>query len=256
MSHALEVLSQSCVRKIHVIGRRGPVQAAFTPAVVKEFGELANCDPVIDPKYLELNHSSQIELDDPQFPTRKKNFEILQKYSHLETPAKNKKLIFHFLKSPIAVKGTGKVEKLVLESNHLTGEPGKQIVSGRGHMEEIDCGIMFRSVGYWGVPIAGLPFNKKNGVFTNVAGRLIDNGKVMPGHYAVGWIKRGPSGVIGTNKPDSEETVNNILEDIKDLKSCEAPQRQQFEEFLKEKKIRYVNYKDWERIDAAEIKRG
>ncbi len=255
-SHALEVLSLSHVKEIHVIGRRGPVQAAFTPAVIREFGELVDCDVVMDPKYLEINASSQEELEDIEFPSRKKNFEILKKYSSLKGAGKSKKLIFHFLKSPIAVEGAGRLEKLVLEQNQLIGKAGHQSVRGVGQMEEIDCGIMFRSVGYWGVPIKGLPFDREEGIFPNQAGRLVDNGKVLPGLYAVGWIKRGATGIIGTNKPDSEETVNNLLVDITNLKGCECPSRGQLEEFLKEKKIRFVNYQDWEKINAAEIKRG
>ncbi len=255
-SHALEVLSLSRVKEIHVIGRRGPVQAAFTPAVIREFADLADCDVVMDPKYLEINSSSQQELEDIEFPTRKKNFEILRKYSNLKNTGKAKNLIFHFLKSPIAVEGAGRLEKLVLEQNQLIGKAGHQSVRGLGNLEEIECGIMFRSVGYWGVPIKGLPFDREEGIFPNQAGRLVDNGKVLLGMYAVGWIKRGATGIIGTNKPDSEETVNNLLADIKNLKGCEYPHQEQFEEFLKQKKIRFVNYQDWEKINAAEIKRG
>ncbi len=255
-SHALEVLSMSQVKEIHVIGRRGPVQAAFTPTVIKEFLELSDCDVVLDHGYLQLNSSSQTELDDIEFPARKKNLEILKKFSNLKILGKSKKLIFHFLKSPIAVEGSGRLEKLILEHNHLTGEPGHQIVRGISQMDEIDCGIMFRSVGYWGVPLKGLPFNRKDGIFPNHGGRLIDNGKTLPGLYAVGWIKRGATGIIGTNKPDSEETVANLLADIENFKACEFPIRQEIEEFLRQKKIRFVNYQDWEKINAAEIKRG
>ncbi len=256
-SHALEVLSLSQIREIHVIGRRGPVQAAFTPQVIKEFGELTDCNVNIESQYFKLNEASQSELSNPEFPNRKKNFEILQKYSLNTTKSsKNKSIIFHFLKSPVAIKGSGCLEKLVLERNLLTGHAGQQVVRGTTHMEELECGIMFRSVGYWGVPLEGIPFNKKDGVFPNANGRLTENGKIIPGLYAVGWIKRGPTGVIGTNKLDSVETVNNILADVGTLKNCECPSRLQMQEFLNNKNIRYVNYQDWQKIDSAEIKRG
>lgn len=254
--HALDVLGQSKVKEIHIIGRRGPVQSAFTPAEIKEFHELATATPVVKAEDLKLNEASQKELDNIKHPVRKKNFEILQKFAAATETPKEKKIVFHFLKSPVEIKGNGKVEKLVLEKNALSGEAEHQNAVGTKVFEELACGNIFRSVGYRGVEITGVPFDNKKGTFANQEGRLIADGKVVSGLYASGWIKRGPTGIIGTNKADSEETVHHLLADIAQLTPCEFPQRASLEEFLKKKSIRYINYQDWQKINSVEIERG
>lgn len=255
-THALEVLSQSKIKEVHLIGRRGPVQAAFTPPEIKEFGELAHCDPVVDPAYLNINPESQAELDDTNHPIARKNFEILKVYATRSDITKPKKFIIHFYKSPKKLKGNGKVEQLVLEKNKLNGPAGKQQATGTGEFEEMRCGIFFRSVGYRGVPINGVPFDDKKGIFPNVEGRITDNGQNVIGLYCAGWIKRGPLGVIGTNKADSEATVKNLLEDVPDLRPCESPDSQAAYDFIKMKGIKVVDFAGWKKIDAAEISRG
>jgi ferredoxin--NADP+ reductase len=123
-------------------------------------------------------------------------------------------------------------------------------------MEDLSCGIFFRSVGYRGIPIPGVPFHEKGGIFPNQGGRITDQGAVVSGLYAVGWIKRGPSGVIGTNKSDSEETVRTLLGDVSQLKPCQRRTQGAVKEFLNRKGIRFVTFDDWKRIDAAEIEQG
>jgi len=253
---ALDVLGQSKIKEIHIVGRRGPIQSAFTPAEIKEFHELNHATPVVNPQDLVLNEASQKELTDIHHPVRKKNFEILQKYSAATETTKERKIIFHFLKSPVAVKGNGKVEKIVLEKNVLSGDPEKQSAKGTGTFEELACGNIFRSVGYRGVKIPGVPFEDKKGIFPNQEGRIVDNGKVICGWYTSGWIKRGPSGIIGTNKPDSDETVHHLLTDVPHLKACPSPERESVKQFLAQKNVRFVTYADWKMIDAAEVKRG
>lgn len=254
--HALDVLAASKIRKVYVIGRRGPVQAAFTPPEIREFGELADCGPVVDPKDLEMNPESETELNDPNQLIHKKNFEILKQYALFPASSKNKQIIIQFFKSPKELKGNDKLEKVVLEKNTLTGPAGKQQAVGTGQVQELACGILFRSVGYRGIPIPGVPFDEKRGIFQNDGGRVTESGKAVPGLYAVGWIKRGPSGVIGTNKPDSLDTVQKLLTDLPNLKPCPKPDRPAVINFLKNKKIRLVNFQDWEKIDTAEIERG
>ena len=258
--HALEALSKSKIKMVYLVGRRGPVQAAFTPPEIKEFGELLHCDAIVDPQDLQINPESQIELDDPNSPIRKKNFDILKEYAarpkEKETANKTKKFIIQFFKGPKELKGNGRVEKVVLEKNRLTGAAGAQQAIGTGETEEIPCGMFFRSVGYRGVPIAGVPFDEKKGIFPNVAGRLTDNGKVVVGLYSVGWIKRGPSGVIGTNKPDSVATVQNLFSDAPNLIPCSTPDTQVLVNFLKSQNVQVVSFADWKKIDAAEILRG
>ena len=118
------------------------------------------------------------------------------------------------------------------------------------------CGILFRSVGYRGVPIPGVPFEEKRGTFPNISGRITNNGSVVPGLYAAGWIKRGPSGVIGTNKPDSVETAQNLVADAAKLQPCPQPNTQAVLDFLRGKGVKVVTFADWKKIDAAEIANG
>ncbi len=255
--HALDVLAESRVKEIHMIGRRGPVQAAFTPTEIREMGELVDCDPVVDPKDLEVSEVSQAELDDSKNAQRKKNFEILQEYASRGKEEKTKKFICHFLKSPIELIGDGKIEKIILEKNLLEGEANKQKARGIGEKKELACGLCFRSVGYRGLPIEGIPFHEQWGSILHEEGRVInENGKIVSGFYTAGWIKRGPSGVVGTNKPDSEETVKHLLEDMDKLTPCETPDTQAVLEFLKQKNIRVINFEDWKKINAAEIEAG
>ncbi len=254
--HALEVLAESKIREVHLIGRRGPVQAAFTPPEIKEFGELQDCDPVLDPAYLNINPESQSELDDPNNAVRRRNWEILKEFASRPAPAKRKRFVIHFFKGPKELKGEGRVEKVILEKNKLTGPPGGQQAVGTGELEELACGIFFRSVGYRGVSIPGVPFDGKKGVFPNAGGRIMENSQPVAGLYAAGWIKRGPSGVIGTNKPDSVETVQNLFADLPNLKPCATPDSQEVLTLLKNRGVKVVSFIDWRKIDAAEIERG
>lgn len=255
-AHALEALSKSRIREVHVIGRRGPAQAAFTPPEIKEMGELADCDVIIDPAEIKLNPESEAEINDPNFAPKRKNYDILSEYAQRKPAGKRKKLYVHFLKSPKELKGGTRVEKIVLAKNKLTGPTGNQKAENTGEFVELNCGLVFRSVGYRGVPIVGVPFDEKRGVFPHQAGRIMDNGKVVAGLYASGWIKRGPSGVIGTNKPDSVETVQSLIEDLPKLVPCALPDTQKILALLKGKGIKVVTFDDWKRIDAAEVANG
>ena len=253
--HALDALAKSNIKEIHMIGRRGPVQAAFTPVEIREFGELTDCDPVVKAEDLEVSEISQTELDDPNNAQRR-NFDILKTLAAKEPAGKSKKFFVHFLQSPVELIGTDKLEKVVLETNALSGEVNKQKARGTGEKTEMKCDIFFRSVGYRGIPIEGVPFHEKWGIFPNNEGRMTDNDQVVPGLYTAGWIKRGPSGVIGTNKPDSEETVAKLLEDIDKLSPCEQPDTKAVLDLLDQKGVRVVSFPDWQKIDASEIERG
>ena len=133
---------------------------------------------------------------------------------------------------------------------------GQQKVRSTGVREEFPCGIFFRSIGYRGVPIKGLPFQEQSGIIPNFQGRVTDSEQIYTGLYVAGWIKRGPTGIIGTNKPDAEETAKNLIEDIPELKPCEIPDTNSLKELLSRKEVRVVSFEDWKKIDAAEIKRG
>jgi len=254
--HALDALAASKVKEIYLIGRRGPVQAAFTQPEIKEIGELAECDPVIDPRDLVLNEESSLELADPDNQHSQKNFAILKEFSERPAPSKRKRYHIRFFLSPVEILGQGKVQRIILEKNELTGFAFKQSARGTGVREELDCGLVFRSVGYRGIAIPGVPFDDKRGVFPNEDGRVLSNGSAAPGIYAAGWIKRGPSGVIGTNKPDSQATVETLLADAPKLPPCPVPNTQAVLDLLKNRGIRVVSFADWQVIDSAEIERG
>ncbi len=254
--NALDVLAESRIKEVHVYGRRGPVQASFTAPEIREMGDLADCYPVVDPQDLQLNESSAKELDMAENAWRRKNYEIMQQFLKIDPQGRKRKFVLHFGRSPVEILGKGRVQKAKFEINKLTGEPNQQKVRGMGQFEEIDCGVFFRSVGYAGLPIKGLPFSVQAGVVPNQAGRVMDSEQIFTGWYVSGWIKRGATGVIGTNKPDAQETVKCLLEDIDHLNPCENPSTDELIKFLKNREVIAVTFQDWKKIDAAEIERG
>jgi len=255
-SHALEALAESKVKEIYLVGRRGPVQAKFTPAEIREIGELPNCSVVLEPNALALDPASQAELNDPDNKQAQKNMEILRDFANRTLIMSRRRYHILFYRSPIEIQGEGHVERVILEKNRLEGEPFQLRAVGTGETEVLPCGLIFRSVGYRGVPIPGLPFDERNGVCPNQGGRVADGGTAVPGLYVAGWIKRGPSGVIGTNKPCSVETVNALLEDVPHLAPCEVPDTGALHELLRSRGIHAVSFDDWRAIDAAEQARG
>jgi ferredoxin--NADP+ reductase len=254
--YAVEALARSGIERIYVVGRRGPVQAKFTPPEIKEIGELADCDPVVKAEDLVLNQASQIELDAPESNHERKNFEVMREFSQRGAPTKRKRYHLEFLLGPVALRGDGRVQQIVLAKNRLAGDPFNQWAEPTGEEIVLDCDLVFRSVGYRGVAIPGVPFDQKKGIFPNREGRILDGDKVVPGMYAAGWIKRGPSGIIGTNKPDSQATVDVMLQDLGTLTPCATPDSQAVRTLLRERKVRVVDFADWQRIDAAEVERG
>jgi len=257
-AHALEALAESKVREVHMVGRRGPVQAAFTSKEIRELGELGDCALHFnDQADFDLGPCCQAELDQAGNTDAQRNWKALGELRE-EGPASgcSKRIVVHFFRSPKELSGNGRVQRLTLEKNRLAGEAGDQWAEGTGETVEMDCGLFFRSVGYRGVPIEGLPFDDRRGVFPNQGGRITADGAVAPGLYAAGWIKRGPSGVIGTNKPDSTETAKNLLADLDGLAGCAVPDTDALLAQLRDRGVRPISYEDWRAIDAAEVARG
>jgi ferredoxin--NADP+ reductase len=259
--HAIEQLAESGVEEIVVLGRRGPAQAAFTNPEVRELGELTDADIVIDPAEVELDDASRayVESEDCD-PTNRRNVEIFTEFANREAEGKPKRLVMRFCCSPIEIKGDGKVESIVIGHNELVDD-GSGRISARdtGEREELECGLVLRSIGYLGTGLEGIPFDASRGLIPNESGRVVDpdSGEPVAGHYAVGWIKRGPSGVIGTNKKDANETFETILED---LAAGAIPNRvepvQSIAELLDERGGNHITYMGWQAIDAAEVGAG
>lgn len=251
--HALDALAESKIKDIYIIGRRGAAQAAYTTPELKEMGELEACDPVVGAQEIALDPLSQQELSDRNV---QRNIEILTAYNQRGAGSKQRRIHFRFLLSPTEIKGNGRVESIVLEKNRLEGEPFSLKARGTGELEEIPTGLVFRSIGYKGIPMPGVPFDEKRGVFPNQLGRILDGDAPATGLYCAGWIKRGPSGIIGTNKPDSVETVEQLLADREKLTPCVEPSSAAVEALLKSRQVRIVDTVCWRKIDAAEIAAG
>src|SRR6266516_3105754 len=259
--HAIEALGASKVREIVVLGRRGPAQAAFTNPEVRELGEMKDADVDVDPAEIELDDLSRAYLasDEADITTRK-NVEIFTEFSQRQPEGKRRRIVVRFLRSPVEIQGEGRVGRLIVARNELyRDESGAIRPRDTGERETIECGLVFRSIGYKGVGLDGIPFDERRCVIPNEGGRVTDpeSGEQVAGHYAVGWIKRGPSGVIGTNKKDAQETVANLLSDLHAGRMFpEAADPAAVESWLVERVPDHVTYSGWEAIDRAEQDRG
>ncbi len=259
--HAIEMLDRKEIREIVVLGRRGPVQAAFTNPEIKELGEMEGADVVVDPSDVELDPASAAYLESEEADkTTRVNVETLREFSQRTPEGEQQRIVLRFLASPVEIQGDGKVEKIVIGRNELVEEGGTLRAKDTGEREELECGLVLRSVGYTGIPIEGVPFDQSRGLILNEGGRVLDSHDAghKIGHYAAGWIKRGPSGVIGTNKKDALETVQHLLADVESqtLLNPATPEPSAVEELLSERNIRYVSFEDWQAIDEAEVGRG
>lgn len=259
--HAIEALGRSAIREIVVLGRRGPAQAAFTNPEIKELGEMEGADVVVDPAEVELDAASAAYLESEEADkTTRVNVEILREFAQRRPAGKRKRIVLRFLASPVELKGDGKVERVVIGRNELVEESGTLRPRDTSEREELECGLVLRSVGYRGIPIEGVPFDERRGLILNEGGRVLDSHDAghKVGHYAAGWIKRGPSGVIGTNKKDALETVDHLLADVAAQKLLDPgrPEPGAVEELLSERGTRFVSFEDWQAIDQAEVGRG
>ncbi len=260
--YAIAALGESRVKEVSILGRRGPVQAAFTTVEVKELGELPGADVCVRPEEVVIDEVSAAELAAARAATRAK-VEIVQEFSRRTATGKPRRLHIRFLVSPVAVlgDGSGRVAGLRLVKNRLVrNAAGAVVTEPTGEMEEMSVGLVFRSVGYRGVPLPDVPFDERSGLVPNVKGRVLDpaTGAPLPGHYATGWIKRGPTGVIGNNKADSVETVNALLEDAAagTLPVPAQPEPVRFEALVRERQPAFVSFADWQRLDQIEVERG
>jgi ferredoxin/flavodoxin---NADP+ reductase len=253
--HALESLQPRGVEEVIVIGRRGPLQTAFTTLELRELADLENVDVVVDPADFE-----NISEDDAAAVSKvcKQNIKVLKGYVGREPRPGHRRIVFRFLTSPIEIAGDERVDKIVLGTNELVSDDnGRVVAKDTGAREEVPVQLVVRSVGYRGVPTPGLPFDEKSGTIPNTQGR-VDGSR---NEYVVGWIKRGPSGVIGTNKKDSQETIDTLIADlsgaaVSELADFGADHADKLAEWLASRQPKLVTDAHWKLIDEHERSAG
>jgi ferredoxin--NADP+ reductase len=260
---AFEALRHSRVKEVYLLGRRGPAQAAFTNPEIKELGELEGADVVVDPREVELDPLSRAALAQAPDRATTKKVEILQAYAGRGPSGKPRRLTIRFLVSPLELVGdaAGAVTAVKLVRNELYQTPtGTLQPRATEQVETLPVQLVFRSVGYRGVALPGVPFNDKWGVILNERGRVLDPLSKQPvlGEYTAGWIKRGPSGVIGTNKPDAAETVTCMLEDLARgaILQPPAPSATAADGLIRSRQPQCLSYEDWRHLDRVEVARG
>ena len=263
--HALEVLRRSRVREVTLLGRRGPAQAAFTNPELREFGTLEGVSALAEGRELELDPASEAMVAGDRVRTR--NLATLRRYAETTPGADDRLVRFRFFVSPVEIVGhEGRATGVRAERTRLEeGADGRQRAVGTGKFETFPCGMALRSVGYRGVALPGVPFDSGRGTIPNDGGRVVGaDGRPVAGEYVVGWAKRGPSGVIGTNKADAAETVRAMVEDRDAgvFAGCAAPGAGRggggggVEALLLRRGVRWVDKAGWGRLDGCETRAG
>jgi ferredoxin--NADP+ reductase len=260
--HALEALRESRIEEVVVLGRRGPAQAAFTSSELRELGHLDGVDIRVDAGDLELDPVSHWWLAEEGTFTARKNVELLEGFAaRPPRPDAERRIELRFLRSPVQIRGSGRVEAIDVRRNEIvrTDDGSLRARALDEDLETIECGLVLRSVGYRAVPLPEVPFDERSFVLPNERGRVLTpDGEPLTGVYAVGWIKRGPTGILGTNKRDAEETVSCLAEDLQAgaLPAPLKPGREQIDALLTERKPDLVSVEGWRAIDTHEVERG
>ena len=257
--HSLEVLKESQVKDIYMIGRRGPAQAKYTTKELRELGELVNADIFVDKEDLVLDEESQKVAENDRAIS--KQLTELTNYAQRKPEGKARRVHIKFLASPTEIKGESKVEAIVLEKNRLEPTPSGYINAvGTGQFETLPVDMVLRSVGYRGVKLPDISFDEKRGIIPNADGRVLTeaNGEIVKGQYVAGWIKRGPSGVVGTNKADAVITIKNLIEDFNDASLSSDPNKspEAVLQLLAKKGVDVVSFEEWKKLDNYEITQG
>jgi ferredoxin--NADP+ reductase len=249
-NHALESLHARGVEEVVVIGRRGPLQATFTTMELRELGDLeamADVDVILDPADFADISDEDLEAAGK---TAKLNVKVLRGYAERGPRGAKRRIVFRFRTSPIEIKGDGRVSSIVLGHNELVDDGGRVTAKDTGEREELPAQLVVRAVGYRGVPTPGLPFDEKSGTIPHTDGR-VDGSR---NEYVVGWIKRGPSGVIGSNKSDSQDTVNTLLADLDGAELAEFgdDHSEKLVEWMLARQPKLITDDHWQLIDAHE----
>ncbi len=252
--HALKVLHDRGVEEVLVLGRRGPLQAPFTTLELRELGALeglGDVDVIVDPADFADISDEDIEAAGK---TVRNNIKVLRGYAEREPRGAKRRIVFRFCTSPIALKGERRVESIVLGRNALVDDNGRIVAKDTGEREEVPAQLVVRAVGYRGVPTPGLPFDEKSGTIPHTAGHV----EGSRNEYVVGWIKRGPTGVIGSNKSDSQETVDTLVSDLSgaDLAEVGADYPEELVEWLLERQPKLITDDHWKLINEHERSSG
>jgi ferredoxin/flavodoxin---NADP+ reductase len=261
----LEALMASKVREVHMIGRRGPAQAKFTTKELRELGELAGVDIVVHPDEIDLGAfdptGQSAELADGDRRVRG-NLAVIRDWAGRAPAGAERRLTLRFWLRPAEIEGTERLSGLTVERTRLDGQGN---FTGTGELETIPVQMVFRSVGYQSVPLPGVPFDERSYTVPNADGRVLGpDGAPLPGEYVAGWLKRGPTGVVGTNKSDAAGTVRSLLADLdgaggEGRAAAGSARRQSRDEFvaqLAKRGVRPVSYADWLRVEQAEAELG
>ncbi|OGT07169.1 MAG: NADP oxidoreductase [Gallionellales bacterium RBG_16_57_15] len=256
-AHALEVLRNSRVREVFILGRRGPEQASFTPPELKELGEMEDVDPIVAPDEL----AGCVIPESAGNSQQEKNLKILQSFAARQPGAKSKKLHLRFRVSPkkVIANGDGNVAGLVLEKNRIETRPdGTVSTHGTGEIETLDIGMVLPAVGFAAKRIAGVPYDEKAKVIANEDGRVVNpvSRAVIPNEYVVGWARSGPQGLIGSHKGASAHVVEHMIADGAGLEARELPEREAIDLLLRQRGVQIVSFDDWKRLDDVEVARG
>lgn len=251
--HALESLRPCGVEEVVIVGRRGPLEAAFTTLELRELADLEGVDIIVDPAQLEGISDADAEAAGK---TTKQNIKVLRDYASREPRPGHRRMVFRFLTSPIEIKGDDKVEGIVLGRNELVADQsGRVSAKDTGEREELPAQLVVRSVGYRGMPTPGLPFDDKTATIPNTNGRV----EGSRNEYVVGWIKRGPTGVIGTNKKGSQDTVDTLMTDLTgadELSAFPDDHADKLADWLASRQPKLVTSAHWDMIDAHERAAG
>ncbi len=243
-NHAHAQLDRSAVRDIHIIGRRGPHQASFTTKEMGELGHLDRAQPLVKPGDLPpLEEDANLDPGDRKTVTHLRNFAA--------TPRSDKPITIHFefFRRPVAVEGNGKAERLIVETTRLEDGPNGSRAVGTGELHAIPCGLVVACIGYRTASIPGVPYDAGLGRFTSD-----DQGRIFPGLYASGWARRGPSGTIGTNRPDGFSVVDAIVADVPAGKGGDAPAA--LDALLAGRGVRTTHFGHWQALDGHEVARA
>lgn len=240
VGHALDALDQSSVQTVTILGRRGPHQISMTPKELGELGHLEAATPVVDPADF-----PPVEADEALEPGHRKSINLLRDFgSSGPDAAKPKRIVFDFFAKPVRIEGDGKAERLIVERTVLD-ESGA--AKGTGEMYEVPASLIVTSIGYQTPRIDGVPYDERGGKFAN------DHGKIDDGLYAVGWARRGPTGTIGTNRPDGYEVAEQVAGVMEPGSNGGKPGGGGLQALLNERGINPTSFEDWRRIEAAEV---